>query len=804
MAERAPATLRVMPAATELPGAFDAYLKADAAKVQARLPGPLAEESSRKFELAVRNLTDSCDEFLKSSQASVSHLVLGKVQSGKTAHLLGALAWAADSSISAAVVFTGVTDSLNNQTQIRLEKDLSALPGSPVEVLHVPTTKQGRLFQDFLDKLCSLVRARGEATASARPLPVLVAMKNRARAEAVRAAFSAIAEVVGSSGAILAIDDEADQASQNAQSRQRRVAATYRALAQIRQLPLRNVWLSYTATPQAVLLTDRFGALRPDFVSVVPPREGYFGLTSAMSEEFENSLIVVDDWRVPAHQQGSCPLSLTEAIYRFYLTAWVRTRFPDAFYHNALVPLDPSHRLASTQMLIHESGMKIDHSRMYRLVEDERERLAGVLGASIGKTKASSDGAILRDVFERVMDGLKLSGAPISNLAEEFFSAEGQMLLLELVRESKVAVINSDAGGPTSVEDRPVEDSDYEMRRTWIMIGGDILGRGITIPQLTVSYFLRSSQSPNFDTVLQQLRFCGYRAEYQKWISIHAPQQSFQDLKYMEIVDRAVWQRAHSWDREHRRLSGKAMPRVFYAASLNARFEPTRANVRDPNIADRKINADYLFALRDIFDPRDLRLNIGLLGRWRQESRIEPNEADERWLRFDDLSPVDAVRLLGSWSGSDGERQHLGSIAELFDPGLGELGLCNIPTVAFVSATLSDAGNRPDRLLSRLNDVRVTRRAQPGPDGSTFAGWQAAFDKNEFLTPSTRAGLAVPHVGQGQRTLRGRVNHSAVIFIVEPILGLLESKDLNSVVALGIGFAALSPDGFQVRTIGHA
>lgn len=797
-------TLRVAPRIQRAVGALDAYLDADARKSRARLPGPLAEEAIHAFRESVRNLTDRCDAFVGGADQQVSHLVLGKVQSGKTAHLLGSLAWAADSSARAAVVFTGVTGSLNDQTHTRLESDLAALPGSPVRVLHVPTVRNKRAFSAFVDEFLALAQARGGVTDSNQPLPVLVTMKNRARAAAVKTALFRMSEISGPTSLIVAIDDESDQASQNAMSRQRRIAATYRALAELRSLPLRNIWLSYTATPQAVLLTDRYGALRPDYVAVVPPRYGYFGITDAMAAPFANNLIEVDDWRVRASQQTTCPQSLTDAIWRFFFVAWVRQRFPQYFYADAPVLINPERHLASTQMLIHESGMQTDHSRMYRLVDDEWAGLSRLAERFVNGSIGARERANYLATFAEVATGLDLGGAQASPLLTEFASPEGSSAFLGVLRDCKIMVVNSDSTGPNTNEPRPVDDDDYAAHATWILIGGDILGRGITIPQLVVSYFLRSSQTPNFDTVLQQLRFCGYRRDFQNWISIHAPKQSFEDLRHMEIVDRAVWERAATWDREELRIVGNSMPRVFYASPVGARFEPTRSSVRDPDISDRKIGSNYFFSLREIFEPRDFRANLALLKRWNDESGVVENAANDRWYRFDDVPTKGLKRLMNGWFGSSAECSRLEAASELFDPALQELGLTQVPTVTFLSRLLIESWSDPLSLLPRLDEIEVTRAAGPGVAGTSMVEWSEAYRKQEYLAPERRAILKTPHVGGGQRALKDLIPYDAVIFIVEPILALGETRNRASALAAGIGFAALSPGGFEVRTIGHA
>lgn len=799
-----PMTVVVTPTERHWGAALSAYFDADAAKSRLRLPGPMADEAIEQFQKSVLNLVSRCDQFLADdSQRQQSHLVLGKVQSGKTAHLLGMLAWAADSSARAAVVFTGVTGSLNDQTFDRIGQDLSDLPGGPIEVLYVPTRANKRGFSEFKDRVVQLALARGGIAGSGQPLPVLVAMKNSARVVATNAAFELVAKQFGPEAVVVAIDDESDQASQNARSRQRGVAATYRALSGIRSLPLRNLWLSYTATPQAVLLTDRYGTLRPDYIATVPPRRGYFGLEAAMSSAFASQRVEVTDWRQPARAMTSCPESLTVAIYRFLFTAWIRQSAPGAFYSDALSGVDIIGRRNSTQMLIHESGMQADHARMFRLVLDEVERLRATAKAGLAGVASHDDLEDFTQRFAAVAKQLDQSGANASRYLASFLASEGQAGLVKLLDSLKVAVINSDPTGPTAAEPRPVSEEDYERHPVWILIGGDILGRGITIPQLTVSYFLRSSRTPNFDTVLQQLRFCGYRQDYQKWVCICAPQQSLDDLRYMEIIDRVVWERALTWDREERHI-GKSMPSVFYASPTGSRFEPTRAAVRDPDIVDRRIGKDHLFALRDIFDPGDFRRNLTHLRRWIQESELVPNQTTDSWLRFDDL-PTDVLRrLLIGWNGSVEEAGIVEAVAEVLEPELGDIGLSQVPAIVFVSRLLADMWTDPTILSKRLSEVTVTRSVTSPREASSLGPWLALFDAFQHQQPDERPTLHVPHVGGGQRALRTQLGYNAVVFIIEPILGLTRSRDRSSAVAVGLGFAALSPDNFEVRTIGHS
>ena len=230
------------------------YLENDRKKTKSILPGAIADEDTKVFERNIFNITNRLDEFLVGGKKEVAYLVLGKIQSGKTANLLGTVAWAADRKVSLAVIFTGVTEALNDQTEKRIRKDLmTKLDEQYVKVFQVPTKSSGENYEKLLQDLSKWVARRSAETIAGliRPLPVLVTLKNPSRVKTLHSLIKALEEKFGNEMISLYIDDEADQASQNAGAKKRKVTPTYAAISALRDLDSRNILLSYTATPQA-------------------------------------------------------------------------------------------------------------------------------------------------------------------------------------------------------------------------------------------------------------------------------------------------------------------------------------------------------------------------------------------------------------------------------------------------------------------------------------------------------------------------------------------------------------------------
>ena len=366
------ATFRFAPSELNTSCLEDYFARQEKKNIE-RLPGKIANSQTAAFKADVLNLTNRLDVFLTSAKREISYLVLGKVQSGKTAHMVGALAWAADSQVAFAVAFTGVSEALNDQTASRFEKDLVD-SSAYVKIFSVPTSSRSGAYENLRSEVFQFIEwrlSRSSVEQVLSPLPILVTLKNQHRVTTLRRLMVEISEYFGHEVCGILIDDEADQASQNAKASKSEVAATYAAISGLRDLELRNILLSYTATPQAVLLTERFGRLRPDHCVVVNPRVGYFGIDDAVAENYAPNRIIVSDG-TDSTTITSIPLSLKNSILEFFVTTLFRKNFPQAFYSNSGLPANQLvGRMQSTQMLIHESSRVANHSAMFKFVRSE-------------------------------------------------------------------------------------------------------------------------------------------------------------------------------------------------------------------------------------------------------------------------------------------------------------------------------------------------------------------------------------------------------------------------------------------------
>jgi len=781
---------------TESLDCLETYIAKSSRKLRRSLPDALVESEESILRERLSNLTSQIDDFLLSGDRSKAWLVLGKVQSGKTSHLLGMMSYAATRKFALASLFTGINDALNEQGMQRIQNDLS---DACVRVLEVPTSSTSGKYQILRAQVTELITARiftEHLPGVEYPLPVLVTLKNPFRVKTLEALLGDLESTFGPDLAYLMVDDEADQASQNGAANKQDVTATYREISKLRNKSIKHAMLAYTATPQAVLLSERDGQLRPDRCVTIPPKFGYFGLDDFLAPTYEENLIPVDDVVVRASALTEPPESLIETVLEFLLTSLVRVEYPDIFYQNSRqMPGERSGRMKSVQLMIHESSAVKDHTAIYHLVGKASKIIASGLKAHLEGSSFDPLRLAWKATLLRIRDSSE-------ELPSELSPAQVASTLNTL-QSTKMLVVNADKKSPTHGEKFPVIDAQWEAHKTWILIGGDILGRGLTIPQLTASYFLRSTKKPNFYTVSQQMRFCGYRMDYAPATFIRAHEETIELFRYMQKIESAVWRYARKWDKHRTSLTGK-LPPIMYAAPVSANLEPTRKNVRDPNLRDIKKheNSELLYSARGIFNPAHVYQNIKSLRDWYEDTSPKSNvEALDDWLLLTEFPESALQNLIPLYITSEGNKQELRAIADLYDEAMGELGLVERPTAVYLRKTLV----ADNSVLKSPREFWATTSIQRGMHASdsqpSMQEWLSHFGPGG--NAKVWGSLKSPHVGDSQRQLVRRLPFDGTVIVIEPVTGTLPNMS-STPTALGLAFTIFKPLDFEIRMIGHA
>jgi hypothetical protein len=424
-------------------------------------------------------------------------LVVGYVQSGKTANYAALIAKAADVGYRLFIVLAGTTSSLRRQTQERLDEDLftthrenwtaltstrldfGAMPGNPDALLH-PAHPRSRV--------------------------VCVVKKNVRILERLRKFLGAASGTTLAQCPALIIDDEADNASVNTKAGADATAINGLIKANLELLP-KAAYVAYTATPFANIFIDPTAPadLFPrDFIADLPRPNAYFGSEKIFGREVLNhddddlafdGLPLIRTISVAKPDEPSMlrpgtraekddfevtlPESLQNSICYFLMATACRYARGQSGEHSS--------------MLVHTTPYVVLHGRTQKVIEEH----VRYLGKAVknGKKKAFSE------LWAKEMDFT----AHLAEGRTVDFDAMFAQLPLALER-CRVVVDN---GLLASQLIYPKKDDP----KVFIAVGGNTLSRGLTLEGLVVSYFIRVAGA--YDTLLQMGRWFGYRRKYE-------------------------------------------------------------------------------------------------------------------------------------------------------------------------------------------------------------------------------------------------------------------------------------------------
>jgi hypothetical protein len=505
----------------------------------------------RKHLLGTRNwpkdtvdsLDDASDLVLSRLRApedpefDIRGLVLGHVQSGKTANFTAVIAKAADSGYRLVVVFSGVDNGLRRQTQTRLNKELTGYAHNPPGAVRMPPVgKQWHQYTtDELGGDFNPGQSNHAALQGSQPV-LLVVKKNGPVLRRLAAWFMKAPDDVRKNLPALFIDDEADQASVDVRASLQTEqsfdpedpdyappAVINGLIREIIQLFARRSFVGYTATPFANILIPHeqydpkvgLDLYPKDFFISLPKPHGYFG-----TEEFFGRFDPASDERVQGLQvlrpvaveqisalvqNNDFTASLEQAMHAFVLGGAARALRgkPDA----------------PCTMLVHTSHLTSKQGSLKRMV-DERWRDLRNEWRYDKKTRLLGAFADLwNSDFLKTSTGVV--GCPVHRFEDLL------PYIAKFIGQVEVREINSEVGDVLDYEKEPALKA--------IAVGGNKLSRGLTLEGLTVSYFAR--RSPQYDTLLQMARWYGYRSGYEDLTRIYTTGELigwFADLALVE------------------------------------------------------------------------------------------------------------------------------------------------------------------------------------------------------------------------------------------------------------------------------
>lgn len=492
-------------------------------------------------------------------------LVMGNVQSGKTANYCGLACKAADAGYKIIIILTGLHNNLRSQTQIRMEEGFLGFmnDGSggetfkKVGVGHIDSqvvaytaTSRSEL-GDFNQNIAK----RFGIQIYPEMMPLLFVVKKSVKVlndnliPWLRSFADAREEISGRKYVCnvpaLIIDDEADLASVDTKQQlfdedgnpdlDHDPAKTNAAIRTLIRCFEKSAYVAYTATPFAnVLIHDKGHTTQlgddlfpRSFILNIPAPSNYMGPARVFGLPKDEDIGLEHVQGLPITRTVS-DHAATEAIDE--TVGWIppkltrKTNHVPLFEGRKQVP--PSLRKAILSFLIATAVRKIRepqpqfntmlvHVVRFTNVQNEVAGQIAVCLKQIEQRLRLGDGERtptildeLRSLYERDFVPTSASCAAIleSDLYELPAWDNVMRQLSSIAAGIRIKTVNGSAGDVLDYE--AYKDHGMDI----IAVGGDKLSRGLTLEGLSVSYFLRASRM--YDTLMQMGRWFGYREKY--------------------------------------------------------------------------------------------------------------------------------------------------------------------------------------------------------------------------------------------------------------------------------------------------
>jgi hypothetical protein len=495
-------------------------------------------------------------------------LVVGLVQSGKTAHYVGVMNKAIDAGYKVIVVLTGFNENLRVQTQIRAEEGLlgySIKPSRDNPSVTVSEPCGVGLVKPLNRRVDTVTTRRNDfKTSIANNFgiqpggnPILFVVKKNATvlknllSWVVNFASAEDAEGVKyvSGIPLLVIDDESDVGSVDTKKgavdelgevdRDHDPSKINKQVRKLLSLFDQSSYVGYTATPFAnVLIHDLLDSgVDPEdklmvgedlfprsFIVSLPSPSNHVGpseIFGSRTEDIDGLPIIrtVDDastggecWMPEKHKKDHVPLTdgqydIPPSLRRAILS----------FILVIAARMIRGDGNRHNSMLVHVTRFVDVQGRVY---EQVAAVVAGVRDRLRNNTATEGLMAEFRDLWERGVEDesgrnvdkgfVETSGRIASHVGEEF---DGEIHDWEDIREClREAVEKIDVRRIHGSSGEDLDYQDHPNGLNVIAIGGDKLSRGLTLEGLSVSYFLRCSRM--YDTLMQMGRWFGYRPRY--------------------------------------------------------------------------------------------------------------------------------------------------------------------------------------------------------------------------------------------------------------------------------------------------
>lgn len=491
-------------------------------------------------------------------------MVIGYIQSGKTAHYIGLINKAIDAGYKIIIILAGMYNNLRSQTQSRIDEEVlgfeTSLEYLMKQMQQVPnvigvgakyTTSFGVQTLTTRDQNGDFNGNRAQAFISPENTTIFIVKKNYKVLDGLITYFKknqkrSIDSQTGrkymdANYPLLLIDDEADQASVNTKYEYRDgILQDDNKLSKINE-QIRDLfhifdcrsYVGYTATPYANIFipnqidnSEHGKDLFPThFILSLPKPSNYIGAHEFFGEEDNSPSMPL--WREVKNESLSfvdnkkkivlneLPQDLKKAIQSFLISTSIRICRGETKKPNTM--LIHVTRLTDIQKLVHIRVIKYFELLSCKIID--------------GNTKTINE---LKDLWEK---DYILTTKKMKNIHSSFMQDVSEFTWQEIFCKIKI-LLSNDLIKIYSVNGKSKDSLLYKEHKgkqyNVIAIGGDKLSRGLTLEGLTVSYFTRESKM--YDTLMQMGRWFGFRPGYIDLCRLYVTKELFAWFKHISFA----------------------------------------------------------------------------------------------------------------------------------------------------------------------------------------------------------------------------------------------------------------------------
>lgn len=624
-------------------------------------------------------------------------LVIGYVQSGKTANFSATIAKATDEGYKLVIVLSGLHNGLRYQTEKRLQAELTE-PHNGSKSFNLTTSDHDGDFKTPSIAPNSVLSTKDKFT-------LAVLKKNASVLKKFTKWIEKASDEILADCPVLIIDDEADQASINNGRKPGDITAINKHIRKLLNLFSSKTtcsYVGYTATPFASILIDakeESDLFPQDFIIALKAPKTYvgseqlFGRASIYGDGGETGLdlirhIEADD--VIKEDNEDIPEELTTAmktaIKSFFLAGAERCRRGEHERH--------------ITMLFHTSHLIDKHNDMSNKVNKYLSRARILI-----EEKDTEYLDELKDLWQK--DFLKTRNNNFPSVEISSFDGLIESLVYFVsIMDKDVIKENSSSSIRLTFDEGPVRA---------IIVGGNTLSRGLTIEGLTVSYFHRTSTG--YDTILQMGRWFGYRPGYLDLIRVFVTPEMESNFYHIATVEQELREDVIRMQSNNERpidiaLKIRDHDRLKITNKNVLRFNATLAS---NSYSGAKIQATHLFlddedkAETNFAVVKDLLTSMENLN---LRTKID-FETYRRCLLYKNVSPQHVLKFLSDYEFSElDKRFHINYLGQYISK-LNKLDELTNWSVAIMSISSPEEEKRIALEVNGLQVFAVERRQSP-------------------------------------------------------------------------------------------